>query len=158
MSVADDSPPSRKRLQDVFEQLANDRKLDLLGYAADQGEFTVAALKADLGLPHTTAHEYCRELQAAGLLERKQGKPARYAAVDFEFHLSPELIATAVETESETLDYLVETYGQDSIESILDIWESVEEGELTYREASATLEMAHADFLRGAAELDLLER
>lgn len=158
MSVADDSPPSRKRLQDVFEQLANDRKLDLLGYAAEQGEFTVAELKANLGLPHTTAHEYCRELQAAGLLERKQGNPARYAAVDFEFHLSPEVIATAVATESETLDYLVETYGQDSIESILDIWEAVEEGELTYREASATLEMAHADFLRGAAELDLFER
>lgn len=158
MSIVDDSPPSRKRLQDVFEQLANDRKLELLGYAAEQDEFTVAALKDDLGLPHTTAHEYCRELQAAGLLERKQGKPARYAAVDFEYHLSPDLIATAVNTESETLDYLVDTYGQDSIEEILDIWDAVEQGELTFREASATLEMAHADFLRGAAELDLFER
>lgn len=158
MSVTDDSPLSRKRLQDVFEQLANDRKLELLGYAAEQGEFTVTELKADLGLPHTTAHEYCRELQAAGLLERKQGKPAQYAAVDFDFHLSPELIATAVDTESETLDYIVDTYGQDSIEAILDIWDAVDQGELTYREASATLEMAHADFLRGAAELDLFER
>lgn len=158
MSIVDDSPPSRKQLQNVFEQLANDRKLELLGYAAEQNEFTVAALKDDLGLPHTTAHEYCRELQAAGLLERKQGKPARYAAVDFEYHLSPDLIATAVDTESETLDYLVDTYGQDSIEEILDIWDAVEQGELTFREASATLEMAHADFLRGAAELDLFER
>lgn len=158
MSTTNNSPPSRKRLHNVFEQLANDRKLDLLGYAAAQGEFTVTELKAELGFPHTTAHEYCRELQAAGLLERKQGKPARYAAVDFEFHLSPEVIATAVDTESETLDYLTDTYGQDSIEAILEIWPAVEQGELTYREASATLEMTHTDFLRGAAELDLFER
>lgn len=82
----------------------------------------------------------------------------RYAAVDFEFHLSPDLIATAIDTESETLEYLIDTYGQDSIEAILDIWEDVDQGELTYREASAMLEMAHADFLRGAAELDLFER
>lgn len=158
MIAADSSRPSRKRLQSVFEQLANDRKLDLLGYAAEQREFTVMDLKSELDLPHTTAHQYCRELESAGLLERKQGKPARYAPVDFEFHLSPELIATAVETESETLDYLIDTYGQDSIEAILDVWEGVEQGELTYREASATLEMSHADFLRGAAELDLFER
>src|SRR5699024_11080148 len=109
MSVVYSPSPSRKRLQDVFEDLSNDRKLDILGYAPEQDEFTVAALKDDLSLPHSTAHEYCRDLQAAGLLERKQGKPARYAAVDFEFHLSPELIATAVDTESETLDYLVDT-------------------------------------------------
>lgn len=158
MSITDNSLPSRKRLHNVFEQLANDRKLDLLGYAAEHGEFTVTELKADLGLPHTTAHEYCRELQAAGLLDRKQGKPARYAATDFEFRLSPELIATAVDTESETLEYLIDTYGQDSIEAILDIWDEVEQGELTYREASTTLEMAHADFLRAAAELDLFDQ
>ncbi|WP_233737848.1 hypothetical protein [Halocatena pleomorpha] len=68
------------------------------------------------------------------------------------------MIATAVETESETLDYLVNTYGQDSIDAILDIWDAVEDGELTYREASATVEIEHVDFLRGASELGLFER
>ncbi|UPM43033.1 hypothetical protein [Halocatena salina] len=91
-------------------------------------------------------------------MERKQGKSARYAPVDFEFHLSPGVIATAVETESERLDYLVDTYGQDSIEAILDIRDAVEERELTYREASATVEIEHADFLWGVAELGLFER
>jgi predicted ArsR family transcriptional regulator len=158
MSVTDDTPLSRKRLRNVFEQLSNDRKLVILRYASRHENFTVAELKTDLDIPHTTAHEYCRELRAAGLLVRKQDKPAMYAAVDFELNLSLDAIATAVENESKTLDYITETYGDDSIEAVLDIWEEVDRGELTYREASTTLGMAHADFLRVADELDLFER
>lgn len=158
MSTIDDAPLSRKRLQTVFEQLANDRKLEILGYAADHDRFAVSELTDELGLPHTTAHEYCRDLHAAGLLDRTQGKPAQYAAVDFDLHLSLDGIANAVETESETLEYVVETYGKGSIDEVIDVWERVEAGELTYREASASLEMAHADFLRVAAELELFDR
>lgn len=158
MSVTDNAPYSRKRLRKVFEQLSNDRKLAILRYAREHEEFTVTELKDDLELPHTTAHEYCRELQTAGLLARKQGKPARYGTVDFEIHLSLDAIATAVESESETLDYIIERYGDGSIEKVLDIWEEVDQGKLTYREASATLGMVHADFLRVAAELDLFEQ
>lgn len=158
MSVTDETTISRKRLRSVFEQLANDRKLDILGYAADHEQFAVADLKAELGLPHTTAHEYCRDLYQAGLLQRKQGKPAQYAAVEFDIHLSLEAIADAVATESEMLDHVADTYGEGIIDDVLDIWERVEAGELTYREASATIEMQHADFLRVAAELELLGR
>jgi len=158
MSVSNDAPLSRKRLQTVFEQLANDRKLDILTYAAEHDQFSVADLKEAIGIPHSTAHEYCRDLHAAGLLHREQGKPARYAAVDFDIHLSLDAIADAVETESETLDYITDTYGEDSIDDVIDIWEHVETGELTYREASATVGMQHADFLRVAAELELLAR
>jgi hypothetical protein len=39
---------------------------------------------------------------------------------------------------------------------VLDIWERVEAGDLTYREASDELMLQHADFLRIAAELELL--
>jgi sugar-specific transcriptional regulator TrmB len=138
--------------------LANDRKLDILGYAAEHTQFTVASLKTDLALPHTTAHEYCRDLHQAGLLRREQGKPAQYAAVEFDIHLSLEAIANAVDAESETLDYAIDTYGEEIIDTVLDIWERVETGDLTYREASATIEMQHADFLRVAAELELLGR
>lgn len=158
MSVTDDTPISRKRLQTVFEQLANDRKLEILSYAADHGQFAMTDLKDDLGLPHTTAHDYCRELHQAGLLDRVQAKPASYAAVDFDIHLSLDAIATAVEMESETIDYMVATYGEDVIDEILDVWEHVEASDLTYREASGTIEMQHADFLRLAAELELLDR
>jgi predicted transcriptional regulator len=158
MSVTDDTSISRKRLQMVFEQLANDRKLEILSYAADHEQFTVTALKDDLGLPHTTAHDYCRELHQAGLLQRNQMKPATYRAVDFDIHLSLDAIATAVETESETIDYMLETYSDGIIDELLDIWERVEAGELTYREASGTLDMQHADFLRLAAELELFNR
>ena len=44
---------------------------------------TVAELKEALGLGHTTAHEYCRDLHAADLLERKGRKIARYGRVEF---------------------------------------------------------------------------
>lgn len=158
MSVTDDTPISRKRLQAVFEQLANGRKLEILGYAADREEFTVGELKDELGLAHTTAHEYCRDLHAAGFLTREGGKPARYAPVDFDLHLSLSSIADAVESESETLTYTVETYGEGSIDDVVDVWERVEAGELTYREASTDVGMAHADFLRVAQELELLTR
>ncbi|WP_101298310.1 helix-turn-helix domain-containing protein [Halegenticoccus soli] len=158
MSVSNDAPFSRKRLQTVFEQLANDRKLDILTYAAEHDQFSVADLKEAIGIPHSTAHEYCRDLHAAGLLHREQGKPARYSAVEFDLHLSLDAIANAVETESETLGYITDTYGDDSIDAVIDIWERVEGGELTYREASATVGMQHADFLRAAAELELLAR
>lgn len=157
MSVINEASVSRKRLQDVFEQLANDRKLDILSYAADHGEFAVTDLKDDLGLPHTTAHQYCRELQAVGLLSREQGKPATYTAVEFDLQLSLATIADAVQSESETIDYATDQYGEDIIEEILDVWEHVETAELTYREASATIGMNHADFLRVAAELELLD-
>ena len=158
MSVSNETPLSRKRLQTVFEQLANDRKLDILTYAAEHEQFTVSELKDAIGIPHTTAHEYCRDLHTAGLLHREQGKPARYSVVDFDLHLSLDVIANAVETESETLEYITDTYGEDSIDAVIDIWEQVEGGELTYREASATLGMQHADFLQVAAELELLSR
>lgn len=158
MSVASDRPVTRKRLRQMFEQLANDRKLDILGYAADRDEFTVAELKEELGLPHTTAHEYCRDLQAAGLLVRKREKPAAYAAAEFELHLSLDEIARSVASETETLDYTVERYGDDVVEDVLDVWERVEAGKLTYREASAAVEMEHADFLQVASELELLDR
>jgi len=156
MSVTDETTISRKRLRSVFEQLANDRKLDILGYAADHEQFAVADLKTELGLPHTTAHEYCRDLHQAGLLRRDQGKPAQYAAVEFDIHLSLEAIADTVDAESETLDHIIGTYGEEIIDDVLDVWERVEAGDLTYREASATIEMQHADFLRVAAELELV--
>lgn len=158
MSTTDDTPLSRKRLHTVFEQLANDRKLDILGYAAEQRRFSVADLKDEFGFPHTTAHEYCRDLAAAGLLRREKGKPAVYSPVEFDIHLSLDAISTAVTTESETVDYLLAEYGDGIIEEVLDIWERVEAGDLTYREASATLNMTHADFLRLAAELELFDR
>lgn len=158
MSTTDDTPLSRKRLHTVVEQLANDRKLDILSYAAEHGQFTVTDLKDEFGFPHTTAHEYCRDLAAAGLLNREKGKPAVYSPVEFDIHLSLDAISTAVATESETVDYMLAEYGDGVIEAVLDIWERVEAGELTYREASATLDMTHADFLRLAAELELFDR
>ena len=158
MSVADDTPLSRKRLHTVFEQLANDRKLDILGYAAEHGQFSVTELKDEFGFPHTTAHEYCRDLAAAGLLHREKGKPAVYSPVEFDIHLSLDAISTAVTAESETVDYVLAEYGEGIIDETLDIWGDVEAGDLTYREASATLDMAHADFLRLAAELELIDR
>lgn len=158
MSVSNKAPFSRKRLQTVFEQLANDRKLDILTFAAEHEQFTVSELKEEIEIPHTTAHEYCRDLHAAGLLHREQGKPARYSVVEFDLHLSLEAIADAVETESQTLEYITDTYGEDSIDAVIDIWEEVETGKLTYREASATLGMQHADFLQVAAEMELLSR
>lgn len=158
MSSADDVSLSRKRLQDIGEQLANDRKLDILSYAAANERFTVADLKDALDLPHSTAHEYCRDLQQVGLLERVRGKPAEYAAVEFDIHLSLDEIAAAVEAEDQTLDYAVDRYGEDVVDDVLDVWERVEAGEYTYREASADLGMDHADFLRVAAELELLQR
>lgn len=158
MNTVDNTPVSRKRLQTVFEQLANDRKLDILGYAAEHGQFSVADLRDEFDFPHTTAHEYCRDLAAAGFLHREKGKPAVYSPVDFDIHLSLDAISTAVTTESETIDYILAEYGDGSIDEIIDIWERIEAGDLTYREASATLEMAHADFLRLAAELELFNR
>ena len=158
MSVTDEPPLSRKRLRAVFEQLANDRKLDILSYAAAHEQFSVSDLKGALGIPHSTAHEYCRELHAAGLLHREQGKPARYSAVDFDFHLSLDAVATAVESESATIEYAIERYGEDVVDRLIAIWEQVEDGELTYREASATLGMQHVDFLQVASELELLAR
>lgn len=158
MSAADDGPISRKRLQALGEQLANDRKLEILSYAAGRGEFSVTDLREALDLPHSTAHEYCRDLQGAGLLQRVQEKPAAYAPVDFDIHLSIDDIASAVEKEDRTLAYAHERYGEDVVERVLDVWESVEAGDLTYREASARVEMDHADFLRVASELELFER
>jgi DNA-binding GntR family transcriptional regulator len=156
MSTTEALPLSRKRLRDLGEQLANDRKLDILRYASERGQFAVTELTDDLDIPHTTAHEYCRDLQRAGLLRRVREKPAAYAPVDFEIHLSLEEIASAVEAENQTVEYATERYGDDVIDDVLDIWERVEEGELTYREASATVDMHHADFLRVASELELL--
>lgn len=158
MSTTDERPLSRKRLQEIGEQLANDRKLEILTYAADNDRFTVAELKDTLDLPHTTAHEYCRELHRAGLLGRVQEKPAAYAAVEFDIHLSLDEVAAAVEAESQTVEYAIDTYGDEIIDAILDVWEQVDAGELTYREASAAVGMTHADFLRVASELELLER
>ena len=158
MSISDDRSLSRKRLQDLGAQLANDRKLDILSFAADHEQFTVIDLKDALDLPHSTAHEYCRDLQQAGLLGRVQEKPATYRAVDFEVHLSIDDIAAAVETEDQTLEYAVERYGNEIIDEMLDVWERVEAGEYTYREASADLGIDHADFLRIAGELELFDR
>jgi DNA-binding IclR family transcriptional regulator len=92
--------------------LANDRKLDILTYAAAHGEFTVTELKRELDLPHSTAHGYCRELHEAGLLDRFREKPATYAAVDFRIELSLDEIASAVEEESQTVEYATQRYGE----------------------------------------------
>lgn len=156
MSTTDELPLSRKRLRAIGEQLANDRKLDILRYAAERDQFTVTELTDDLDLPHTTAHEYCRDLQRAGLLRRIQEKPAAYAAVDFDIHLSLDEIASAVETDTQTIEYATERYREDIVDDVIDVWEQVEAGDLTYREASAQLDMQHADFLRVASELELL--
>jgi len=151
-----DRPLSRKRLRAIGEQLANDRKLDILRFAAEQEQFRVTALTERFDIPHTTADEYCRDLQRAGLLRRIEKKPAAYAPVGFDIHLSLNGIASAVEAENQTLAYATDQHGDDVIDDVLDIWERVEAGELTYREASAELQMEHADFLRVAAELELL--
>jgi sugar-specific transcriptional regulator TrmB len=157
MSITDPASLSRKQLQEIGEQLANDRKLEILTYAAAHEELTVTELKRELDLPHSTAHEYCRELHEAGLLDRLQEKPATYAAVDFRIELSLDEIASAVEEESQTLEYTTQRYGAEILEEIVALWDEIEAGELTYREASASLDMEHADFLRVASELDLLK-
>ena len=157
MSITDPASLSRKQLQEIGEQLANDRKLEILTYAAAHKELTVSELKRELDLPHSTAHEYCRELHEAGLLDRLQEKPATYAAVDFRIELSLDEIASAVEEESQTLEYATQRYGAEILEEIVALWDEIEAGELTYREASASLDMEHADFLRVASELDLLK-
>lgn len=147
---------SRKHVRQLGEQLANDRKLGILSYAADRERFTVSELKSALDIPHSTAHEYCRDLQGAGLLERVQEKPAAYAPVDFTFELSLDTIVTAVESESQTLDYATARYGEEIVDEVIDIWTEIDDGDLTFREASSELGMDHADFLRVASELDLL--
>lgn len=147
---------SRKHVRQLGEQLANDRKLEILSYAADRERFVVSELKADLDIPHSTAHEYCRDLRGAGLLERVQEKPAAYAPVDFTFELSLDTIATAVESESQTLDYATARYGEEIVDEVIDIWAEIDDGDLTFREASRELGMDHADFLRVASELELL--
>jgi len=157
MSTTDPTSLSRKQIQAIGEQFANDRKLDILTYAAAHEEFTVTELKRELDLPHSTAHEYCRELHEAGLLDRLREKPATYAAVDFRIELSLDEIASAVEEESQTVEYATQRYGEDILDEIIALWDEIEAGELTYREASASLEMEHADFLRVASELDLLK-
>lgn len=156
MSATDRLPLSRRRLRIIGEQLANDRKLDMLRYAAENDAFDVAALRDDLDLPHTTAHEYCRDLQRAGLLRRVQDKPAVYEATEFDIHLSLDQIAAAVDAEGQTLAYATDRYGDDIIDDVLTVWNRVDAGELTYREASTSVGMEHADFLRLAAELELL--
>jgi predicted transcriptional regulator len=156
MGATEDSPLSRKRLRAIGEQLSNDRKLDILQFAAEREEFQVSELTDGLDIPHTTAHEYCRDLQQAGLLRRTREKPAAYAPVEFDIHLSLNGIAAAVEAENQTLAYATDRYGDDIVDDVLDVWERVEAGDRTYREASAELEMQHADFLRVAAELELL--
>lgn len=156
MSATDEPPLSRSRLRIIGEQLANDRKLDILRYAAAHKTFEVARLTDELDLPHTTAHEYCRDLQRAGLLTRVEEKPAVYAATEFDIHLSLDQIAAAVEAEGQTLTYATERYGDDIVDDVIAVWESIEAGDRTFREASATIGMKHADFLRVAAELELL--
>lgn len=158
MSIAGNGSLSRKQLTSLCKQLANDRKLDILAYAAEQSEFPVAELEEELGLAHTTAHEYCRDLQDAGLLERTGKKPATYAAVEFELNLSLSGIADALDAEAETVEYVRDRYGEGCIDEVLDVWERVEAGDLTYREASEAVGMDHADFLRIANELELLRR
>lgn len=156
MSTADHLPLSRTRLRIIGEQLANDRKLDILRYTAEKDTFEVATLTDELDLPHTTAHEYCRDLQQAGLLRRAQDKPAVYEATEFDIHLSLDQIAQAVEAEGQTLTYATDRYGENIVDDVLTVWDRVEAGNLTYREASESVEMEHADFLRLASELELL--
>lgn len=144
------------RLRLIGEQLANDRKLDILRYAADHEAFEVATLTDDLDLPHTTAHEYCRDLQRAGLLTRIGEKPAVYAAAEFDIHVSLDQIAAAVKAEGQTLTYATDRYGDDIVDDVIAVWDRIEAGDLTFREASASIGMEHADFLRVAAELELL--
>ncbi|RJX50313.1 helix-turn-helix domain-containing protein [Halonotius pteroides] len=158
MSTTEHTSLSRKQLQAIGAQLANDRKLNILTYAAAHEELTVSELKQDLDLPHSTAHEYCRELHEAGLLDRLQEKPATYAAVDFSIELSLDEVVSAVEEETQTLEYASQRYGDEILDEIMARWDEIEAGELTYREASASLKMDHADFLRVASELDLLNR
>jgi len=157
MSATIDRPLSRKRVQNIGEQLANDRKLDLISFGAKRDQFTVSELTDALELPHTTAHEYCRDLHQVGLLERLQEKPATYRVVPFDIHLSLNAVVEAVESENQTLSFATDRYGDEIVDAVIEIWERVESGEYTYREASATLEMRHADFLRVASELELLE-
>jgi DNA-binding MarR family transcriptional regulator len=156
MSTTDHLPLSRKQLRTIGEQLANDRKLEILGYAADRDRFTVAELTEALDLTHSTAHEYCRDLHAAGFLDRLQEKPAAYTAVDVTIRVSLDEIASAVEAESQTLEYATQRYGEEILDDVVTIWEEIEAGDLTYREASSRLGMDHADFLRVGSELDLL--
>ncbi|ERH03054.1 MAG: transcriptional regulator, partial [Halonotius sp. J07HN6] len=136
MSTTDPASLSRKQLQEIGEQLANDRKLEILTYAAAHKQLTVSELKRELDLPHSTAHEYCRELHEAGLLDRLQEKPATYAAVDFSIELSLDKIASAVKEESQTLEYVTQRYGAEILEEVVALWDEIESGELTYREAS----------------------
>ncbi len=46
-------------------------------------------------------------------------KPATYSAVEFDIQLSLDAIAAVVETESETIDYLLARYGDGIIDELL---------------------------------------
>ena len=156
MTSPQEPPPTASELVRIAEQLANVRKLEVLAYTSETGEVPVSDLVDGLDLPPTTAHQYCRELAAVGLLERTAGKPARYRPVEFSVQLDPASIQAALSAEPDTVDLFRDRYGPDVVETLLDVWPGVEAGQLTYRQASREIGMDHADFLRLAEELDLM--
>jgi DNA-binding transcriptional ArsR family regulator len=97
-----------KELIRVLSTLANPQRLRVLGALSRQGRTHVSQLARDVALSRPLVHMHLQRLEAAGLvtgeLELSEDGKARkfFMATQFAFSLTPEIVAEAALTLSET--------------------------------------------------------
>lgn len=131
------------------ELVTTPRLAEMYSFVLREGPVTVATIKDELEMPHSTAYKYVQQLESWGVLERTDETPATVAVEPVVLELDtdagtvvagPVLVeAIARQTDDEEIELFVDRHGVPKLAAALAYTERIVEGDLTQGRAADEL-------------------
>jgi DNA-binding transcriptional ArsR family regulator len=131
----------------ILQAIGNPNKAKIIAHLAKHRGETAESIGKHLGYPLPTVYKYLRELEAARTIESEaKGNTRVYFASDFKLEISPEKLMEAFE-EQTMMTLYKGRFGKEGIEKFSKAAEKVNLGQMTFRQAAATLGITYYEFV-----------
>ena len=131
----------------ILRAIGNPNKAKIIAHLAKHRGETAEGIGKHLGYPLPTVYKYLRELEAARVIESEaKGNTRVYFAIDFKLEISPEKLMEAFE--GQTMMHLYKgRFGKEGVEKFNKVADKVNLGQMTFRQAAATLGITYYEFV-----------
>jgi DNA-binding transcriptional ArsR family regulator len=136
-----------EKTMSILQAIGNPNKAKIIAHLAKHRGETAEGIGKHLGYPLPTVYKYLRELEAARAIESEaKGNTRVYFACDFKLEISPEKLMEVFE-EQTIMDLYKGRFGKEGVEKFNNVADKVKAGQMTFRQAAATLGITYYEFV-----------
>jgi DNA-binding transcriptional ArsR family regulator len=136
-----------EKTMSILQAIGNPNKAKIIAHLAKHRGETAEGIGKHLGYPLPTVYKYLRELEAARAIESEaKGNTRVYFACDFKLEISPEKLMEVFE-EQTIMDLYKGRFGKEGVEKFNKAADKVNLGQMTFRQAAATLGITYYEFV-----------